>query len=147
MSTPFSSVALSPDCELCASSTITANWLVLRGNFYADTILLPQLLQRFSDEGKRLQRGDDDRRPARQRLNQLPRVLINLLHHALLMVELVDSVRELLIQYATVRHYDNRIENLLVGLVMQRRQPVRQPRDRVGFPRTGGGLATKGAGG
>jgi hypothetical protein len=70
-------------------------------------------------KGELLQRGDDDRRPARQRLHQLPRVLINLLYYTLLVVELVNGVLELLIQYATIRHHDYRIEYLLARLVVQ----------------------------
>ena len=37
--------------------------------------------------------------PARQRLGKLPRVLVDLLHHALLVLELVDGVLELLVQH------------------------------------------------
>ncbi len=51
---------------------------------------------------------------------QLPGVFIDLLHDALLVVELVDGVLELLIEYATIRHYDYRVENFLVRFVVQR---------------------------
>lgn len=58
----------------------------------------------------------------------------------MLVFELINGVLELLIQYATICHYDYRIENLFVGLVVQRRQTVREPCDGIGFSRTGGML-------
>ena len=66
------------------------------------------------DEGELLERGDDDRRARRQRLRELLAVLVDLLDHALLVLELVDGVLELLVEHAPVGDHDDGVEDPLV---------------------------------
>ena len=70
-------------------------------------------------EGKLLQRGDDDRDGALQRLRELTRVLVDLLHHPTLVLELVDGVLELLVEHDAVGHNDNAVEHAGVVRVVQ----------------------------
>ena len=108
---PLSAATVSPDCELCASSTITAKRLPAVSQRHPFALLL-QRADRLADEGKFLDRRDDDRRPAGQRLGELLRVLVDLLDHAGLVLELVDGVLQLLVEHAAVGDDDDRIEHL-----------------------------------
>ena len=91
-------------------------------------------------KGNFCKRGDDDRRAVGQGLHQLPGVLVNLLHHALFVLELIDRVLKLLIEYAPVGHHHHRIEHLLIRFVVQAGETMRQPGNRIGFAGTGGML-------
>ena len=53
---------------------------------------LIELVQLLAHEGKLLQSSDDDRHTILQGLGELARILINLLHHALTVIELVNRV-------------------------------------------------------
>ena len=93
--------------------------------------LLGHLEQLARDERELLQRRDDDRHGVLERLGELPRALVDLLHDAALVLELVDRVLKLLVEHHAVGHHDHAVEDALVGRVVQRRQPVRQPADGV----------------
>ncbi len=82
-------------------------------------IFFPKLVQCLGDEREFLQRGDNDRSSVGECLHELPRVFVYLLHHALLMLELIYRVLELLIEDPAVSHDDHRIKNLLVRVVVQ----------------------------
>ena len=63
-------------------------------------------------------------------------VLVNFFDHSLLVVELIDGVLQLRIQHPAVRNHNHAAVHLLVLGVMQGRETVRQPSDRVGLART-----------
>ena len=90
-----------------------------------------QRRQRLADERELLNGRDDDRRAARQGLGELLRVLVDLLDHALLMLELVDRVLKLLVEHPAVGDHHDGVENLLVVIVVQARQAVGQPGDGI----------------
>ena len=56
------------------------------------------------------------------------------------MLELVDSVLELLIEHDAVREHDHAVEDALVVGVVQRREPVGEPSDGVALAASGGVL-------
>ena len=56
---------------------------------------------------------------------------------ALLVLELVDGVLQLLVEHAAVGDDDDRVEDLLVVAVVQARQPVGQPGDGVALAAAG----------
>ena len=93
--------------------------------------LLGHAEQLPGDERELLQRGDDDRRRALQRLRELARILVDLAHHAALVLELVDGVLQLLIEHHAVGHHDHAVEHAGVVDVVQRRQAMREPGDRI----------------
>ena len=94
--------------------------------------------ERLRDEGKFLDRRDDDGRALGQRPGELPGVLlVDLLDHTGLVLELVDRRLQLLIEHAPVGHHDDGVKHLLVVHVVQAGQPVCQPCDRVRFAGTG----------
>ena len=99
--------------------------------------LLGQLQQLARDERELLQRRDDDRHGVLERLGELPRALVDPLHDAALVLELVDRVLKLLVEHHAVGHHDHAVEDALVGRVVQRRQPVRQPADGVALAAAG----------
>jgi len=69
-------------------------------------------------ERELLKRGYDDRHSLAQRRGELGRVLINLLHHAVLVLELVDRILQLLVQHDAVGNDHDGIEDLLIlGIV------------------------------
>ena len=76
-------------------------------------------------EGKLLQRGDDDRHAGFQRLGELARVFVDLLHHALAVVELVDGVLQLAVQHHAVGDDHHAVERPFVAFVVQARQAMR----------------------
>jgi len=81
----------------------------------------------LGDERKLLERGDDDGGTCFEGLGKLRRVLVNLLHDALLVVELVNRVLKLAVENETVGDDDDRIENLLVTVVVKGRKAVGNP--------------------
>ena len=89
----------------------------------------PEQLAR--DEREFLQGGNDHRHRIVERFGKLPRVFLDPLHDAALVFELVDRVLELLIEHDAVGDHDHAVEDALVGSVVQRREPMRQPADRV----------------
>ena len=99
--------------------------------------LLRQLEQLARDERELLQRGDDHRHGVLQRFGKLPRALVDFLHDAALVLELVDRVLKLLVEHDAVGHHDHAVEDALVGGVVQRREPVREPADRVALAAAG----------
>ena len=139
-STSLRSVAVSPPCELWASSMITAQRRVGSVPVPLVAALLGHLEQLARDERELLQRGDDDGHRVLQRLGELPRALVDLLHHAALVLELVDRVLQLLVEHHAVGDHDHAVEDPLVRGVVQRRQPVRQPADGVALAAAGGVL-------
>ena len=136
-STSLRSVAVSPPCELWASSMMTAQRRVGSVPGAGCAPLLGHLEQLAGDERKLLQRGDDDRHRVLQRLGQLARAFVDLLHHAALVLELVDGVLQLLVEHDAVGDDDHAIEDALVGGVVQGREPVRQPADGVALAAAG----------
>ena len=67
------------------------------------TAFLPALFGHLEelprDKGKLLHRRDDDRHLVLQCFGELPGAFVDLLHHALAMLELINRVLELLIQH------------------------------------------------
>ena len=83
------------------------------------------------DERELLQRRDDDLRAVDERRRELLRVLVDGLHHALGVLDLVDGVLQLAVEDAPVGDDDDAVEDLLVGGGVQAREAVREPRDAV----------------
>ena len=84
----------------------------------AGTVASPRsfghLLELARDEREFLQRGDDDRHGALQRLGELARALVDLLDDAVLVLELVDRVLQLLVEHHAVGDHDDAVEDPLV---------------------------------
>jgi hypothetical protein len=69
-------------------------------------------------ERELLQRGNDHRHGVLERLSQLPRAFVDLLHYAALVLELVDRVLQLLVEHHPVGHHDHTVEDpLILGVV------------------------------
>ena len=62
---------------------------------------------------------------------------VDLLHYPLLVLELVDGVLQLLVQDHPVGHDDDRVEDLLVLVVVKARQAMGQPGDGVDLAAAG----------
>lgn len=58
-------------------------------------------------------------------------------HHPMLVLELVDRVLQLRVEHGPVGDHNDRVVNLGVIGVVQRRKLVREPRDRVGLAGAG----------
>ncbi|EXI72981.1 MAG: hypothetical protein AW07_02913 [Candidatus Accumulibacter sp. SK-11] len=101
------------------------------------TTLLGQLEQLPRDEGELLQRRNDHGYGIFECLGELPRALVDALHDATLVLELVDRVLKLLVEHHAVGHHDDAIEHALVGRVVQRCEPMRQPADGVALAAAG----------
>jgi hypothetical protein len=99
--------------------------------------LLAQLGQLPGHERKLLQRGDDDRHAGFQRLGELARILVDLLHHALAVVELVNGVLQLPVQHHPVGDDHHAVEHPLIAFVVQAGQAVRQPGNRIALAAAG----------
>ena len=91
----------------------------------------------FVDDRELLEGGNDDSRPGLDGLAELLGVLVDLLHYARYMVELVDSVLQLAVQHPAVSDDDDGLEDLFVVVVVQASEPVGQPGDRVRLAGTG----------
>ena len=98
----------------------------------------PQQLARY--EGEFLQRGDDHRHAAFERLGELARALVDLPDDALSVFELVDRVLKLLVEHHAVGDHDHAVEDPFVALVVQRRKAVGEPADSVALAAAGGML-------
>jgi hypothetical protein len=90
--------------------------------------------------GEFLDRSDDDPGTALNGLLELARRAVDLPHHATGLLELRDGALKLAVEHDAVGDDDRRVENRLVGLIMQVNCLMRGPADRVGFSRTGGVL-------
>lgn len=104
------------------------------------------LLDLLQHEGKRLNRHDDDGLSLDQRLRKLlgfcplPFLAVDTSHHAFPMLELIDRVLELVVEQRAVGDDEDRVENLVPRLVVERGELMRRPRDGIRFPRSGGML-------
>ena len=108
---------LSPDCEECASSTITAKRLpgsspisfAITGNFWSvvTMIVLPDF----------------------KRFLELARGRVDVLDHAKRLLELTHGGLQLAIENAPIGDDDDRVEDPPVGGVVERRELVREPGD------------------
>ena len=89
------------------------------------------------DDRELLEGSNNDARPGLDGLPELLGVLVNLLHHARHMVKLVDGVLQLAVQHPAVGDDDDRLEDLLVVVIVQAGEPVGKPGDGVGLAGTG----------
>jgi hypothetical protein len=95
-----------------------------------------QLLDVLHHVRELLDGGDDDAGPLpRQRLGELLGVLVDLLDDAVRVLELVDRLLQLPVEHEPVGDHDDLVEHLAVVRGVQRRQPVREPGDRVRLAR------------
>jgi len=90
--------------------------------------------QPAQNEGKLLERRDDDLRAVDQRCGQLFGVLIDGLDDPLGMLNLVDGILQLSIQHLSVRDHDDAVEGFRVRVVVEAGQPMRKPGNAVGYP-------------
>ncbi len=102
--------------------------------------LLAQLGQLPGHERELLQRGDDDRHASFQRFGELARILVDLLHHALAVVELIDGVLQLAVEHHAVGDDDHAVEQPFVAFVVQAGQAMRQPGNGIALATAGGML-------
>ena len=89
-----------------------------------------KLANLLGHEGERLQGGDDDRGAPLESFGELRRLHTALAHahnDALLVLDLVDRVLELLVEHLPIGDDHHRVEDLLVGLVVQTGQAVSEP--------------------
>ena len=93
--------------------------------------LLGHLEQSACDEGELLEGCDDHRNRIVEGLRELPRTLVDPMHDPALVLELVDRILELLIEDDAICDHDDGVEDARVGGIMERREPVGQPPDRV----------------
>ena len=108
---------LSPDCDECASSTMRANrW---PGK--------PADLRR--DDGELLEGGDDDRLPGFERLLELARGGVDVLHHPQRLLELANRALELAVEDPAVGDDHDGIEDTGVVRVVQGGELVGEPGD------------------
>ena len=95
-----------------------------------------ELLDVAHHERELLDGGDDDPGPLTgERLGKLLGVLVDLLDDAVGVLELVDRLLQLPVEHEPVGDDDDLVEDLGVVGVVQRREPVRQPGDRVRLAR------------
>jgi hypothetical protein len=80
--------------------------------------LLGHLEQLAWDERELLQRRDDDRHGALERLGELARALVDLLHDPALVLELVDVVLELLVEHHAIGDDDDAVEDAPVAFIV-----------------------------
>ena len=111
-----------------------------QGTGCINAAFIGHLEQLPGDERELLQGGDDDGNPALQGFRQLARAFVHLPHHAVLVLELVDRVLQLLIEHDAVRHHDHAVENAGAVRIVQRGQTMRQPSDGVALAAAGGML-------
>ena len=85
------------------------------------------------DQWKAMNGRDNDALLVVDGILQFRRVIAirNRLYLSLFMVEAKNGVLQLIVQYATVCHHKYRLEHLLVFIIMQRRQSIGQPSNRV----------------
>ena len=83
-----------------------------------------QGLHCLGDEGKLLNRRDDDGNTIGQGFNELLGVFVNLLHHALLMLKLVNGVLKLLVKDEAIGDDNDRVEYFVVVGIVQAGEPM-----------------------
>ena len=91
--------------------------------------LARQLADLLRDHREFLERGDDDRLAELERLLELARSGVDVLHHAERLLELAHGGLQLPVEHAPVGDDDDRVEDAPVGGVVQRRELVREPGD------------------
>ena len=89
--------------------------------------------RRLETKGNFLKGGDDDGSAVLQSFGQLPGILVDLLHHAVPVFELVYDVLQLLVQDKPVGDDDHAVEDSAVFCVVQGGEAMCQPRDGVAF--------------
>jgi hypothetical protein len=85
-------------------------------------------------EWKFLQGGDDDLCAVNQCRRQLLGILVNRLHHALRVLNLVNRILQLPVEHLPVGDDDHAIVSLGILIVVQAGEAVRQPRNAVSLP-------------
>ena len=95
-----------------------------------------QLLHLVGDHRELLERGDNDRLAVLQRLAELPRGGVDVLHHPFHLLELAHGALELAVEHAAVGDDDDGIEDAAVPGVVQDGKLVRQPGDGVALARS-----------
>src|SRR5947207_2861600 len=83
------------------------------------------------DDGKLLERRDDDRLAGLERLFELAAGGVDILHHTEGLLELLDDPLELPVEHAPIGYDDDRVEYAAVIAAVQDRELVREPCDRV----------------
>ena len=96
-----------------------------------------ELADLVGDDRELLQRGDDDRPTGFQGLAKLARGVVDVLDHTEGLLELPDGLLELAIEHSPVGHHDHRVEDAPVVEVMQHRELVGEPGDRVALAAAG----------
>ena len=135
-SMPLRAVAVSPPWDECASSTMTAKRLPAVSILTPEPFF-PSVESAWEMKGNFWMVVMTMGVPLGKRLGELLGVLVDLLHHAGLVLELVNRRLQLLVQHAPVGHDDDGVEHLPVAPVVQAGQPVREPRDGVRLAGTG----------
>ena len=103
-------------------------------------------LDLIQDEGKRLDRHDDDRLALEESLREflglraIAFLAVDAAHHALAMLELIDRVLKLVVQHGAVGDDENRVKYLVALFIVERGELMRDPCDGIRFPRPGGVL-------
>ena len=93
------------------SSAILSNWRETNGNFCSVVMITGTAFSSASASWREL--------------------FVDPLHDAERVFELVDRVLELLIEHDAIGDHDHAIEDARVGSIVQGREPMRQPTDRV----------------
>src|SRR5215470_3377940 len=83
------------------------------------------------NHGKLLQGRDDDSLASLKRLLELTGGLIDILNHAQRLLELLHRLLELFVEHTTIRNDNDGIEDTLILNIMQHRELVSQPGDRI----------------
>ena len=89
------------------------------------------------DDRELLEGSNNDARPGLDGLPELLGVLVDFLHYARHMVKLIDGVLQLAVQHPAVGDDNDRLEDLLVMVIVQAGEPVGQPGDGIGLTGTG----------
>jgi hypothetical protein len=85
------------------------------------------------DHRKFLQRGDDDGFPFFEGLLELLGRGVDVLHHPGGLLKLAHGALQLAVEDPTIGDHDDGVEDAAVGGVVQHRELVREPGDRVGL--------------
>ena len=99
-----------------------------------------QLADLRRDHRELLQRGDDDRLARLQRLLELARSGVDVLHHSQRLLELADGALQLAVEHAPVGDDDDGIEHAPIGCVVQSGELVSEPGDGEALAAAGGVL-------
>ena len=101
-------------------------------------ISVGQIADLVEQEREFLQGRDDDFRALVEFIGQIARiaVFVDFGYHALLVLNLIDVVLQLLVQVAAVRNDDHRVEDGTVSRVVCAGELMGEPRYGVGFARS-----------